>query len=391
MEMKLTPSIHYVGVDNTEIAKFENQYPLSHGMSFNSYLIVDEKIALLDSVEADMDGQWIRQIEDVIGDRSPDYLLVHHMEPDHSASIGKALDRWPGLKIVASAKAIAMMSRFHPDRDFSKNTLAVAEGDSLSLGSHTIQFFAAPMIHWPEVIVSYETTEKVLFTSDAFGKFGALQYKDDWVNEARRYFINIVGKYGAQVQGLLKKVSALDVKMIAPLHGPVLSGNPKPYIDLYDCWSSYRPETRGVLVAYSSIYGATAEAARRLAELLRQRNCGEIVAMDLCSAEQSEVIAQAFRLSAMVVAAPTYDGSIYPPMQDFLHHLVLKTYRNRKVGFIENGSWVPASGRLMRKMLEPLKGMEFVDPLVTITSRPDASTDQQLTALADAMAEGMKM
>lgn len=390
MERKLTPSIHYVGIDDTEITKFENQYPLSHGMSFNSYLIVDDKIALVDSVEADMDQQWIRQVEEIIGDRAPDYLLVHHMEPDHSASIDKALDRWPDLKIVASAKAIAMMSRFHPGRDFSHNTMAVAEGDSLRLGAHNLQFFAAPMIHWPEVIVSYESTEKVLFSSDAFGKFGALQYKDDWVNEARRYFVNIVGKYGTQVQGLLKKVSALDVRMIAPLHGPVLSGDLKPYVDLYDCWSSYRPETRGVLVAYSSIYGSTAEAARRLAEMLRVRDCGEIVAMDLCSAEQSEVIAQAFRLSAMVVAAPTYDASIYPPMQDFLHHLVLKTYRNRCVGFIENGSWAPVAGRLMRKMLEPLNGLEFVDSIVTVISRPDASTDQQLAVMADAIAEALK-
>lgn len=383
MKAKLTQSVYYVGVDDIEAHLFENQYTLHHGMSYNSYLIKDNHTAIVDSVDADKANQWIRQIESVCGDDTkPEYLIVHHMEPDHSAGIERALDRWPELKIVASAKAIAMLARFFPGREFDGRTVAVKEGDTLELGTHRLQFFAAPMIHWPEVMVSYEPTEHILFSADAFGKFGALQYEDDWVNEARRYFINIVGKYGNQVQSLLKKLSDPHIHIIAPLHGPVLTDNLGRYLKLYDCWSSYRAETRGVLVAYSSIYGGTAEAATRLGEMLRSADAGEVVMMDLCTCDQSEAVAQAFRLSGMVAAAPTYDAGIFPPMHDFLHHLSMKGYRNRWVGLVENGSWAPTAARQMRKILEPLPGIEFVDPVVTINSRPDQTTYDSLCLLA---------
>ena len=386
MKLNITQSVYYVGVDDVEVRLFENQYPLAHGMSYNSYMICDDQIAVMDSVEANMVDRWIRQIEALLpAGRVPDYLVVHHMEPDHSAGIGMALDHWPDLKVVGSAKAISMLSRFFPGRDFDGRTQVVAEGDMLNLGTHRLQFFAAPMIHWPEVMVSYEHTDHILFSADAFGKFCALQYDDDWTNEARRYFINIVGKYGNQVQSLLKKLADPHICIIAPLHGPVLTDHLSRYLKLYDCWSSYRPETRGVLVAYGSIYGGTAEAALRIAEMLRQEDAGEIVVADLSTCEQSEAIAQAFRLSSMVVASPTYDASIYPAVYDFLHHLALKGYRNRRVGLIENGSWAPTAARQMRKMLEHLAGIEFADPVVTIVSRPDESTVESLAALAKAM------
>lgn len=381
MNRHLTPSIKYVGVDDTEATLFERQYPLHHGMSFNSYVVTDDKTAIMDSVEAGSGQLWIRQIESVIGDRHPDYLIVHHMEPDHSACIAMAVDRWPGITIVATAKAIAMLKRFFPGREFA-HTLAVGEGDKLSLGTHTLHFYTAPMVHWPEVMVSYEEHEHVLFSADAFGKFGALQYDDDWTNEARRYYINIVGKYGNQVQALLKKLSEPLISIIAPLHGPVLRGNLNPYLKLYDRWSRYEAETRGVLVAYASIYGGTAEAANRLAEKLRIEGAGEVVVADLCTSDQSEAIAQAFRLSTMVIASPTYDAGIYPAMHDFLHHLTIKNYRNRRVAIIENGSWAPVAGRLMAKMLDQLPGIEIIHPVITIHSRPDKDTFEALDALA---------
>lgn len=385
MKQNVAPSIFSVGVDDPSKCLFEQQYRLPRGMSYNSYAIIDDKIAVMDSVEAGHAGQWIRQIESVTGGRPVDYLVVQHMEPDHSASIMAATDRWPGLKIITSAKAVAMLGQFFPAAGLAERAQAVKEGDTLPLGSHTLRFYAAPMVHWPEVIVSYEEHDHVLFSADAFGKFGAVQYADDWVSEARRYYINIVGKYGNQVQSLLKKLNEPPISIIAPLHGPVLRGNLAPYLRLYDKWSRYEPECRGVLVAYASIYGGTAEAACRLAEMLRRRDCGEVVVMDLSLTDQAEAVAQAFRLSSMVVAAPTYDASLYPAMYDFLHHLSLKNYRNRRVGLIENGSWAPIAAKLMRDMLQ-FPGVEIVETAVTIRSRMTDATVQELERLADAMA-----
>ena len=390
MERQISPSIYYVGVDNPDQPKFENQYPLYHGMSYNSYVIRDRLTAVLDSVEAGQGEEWIRNVEEVAGSVQPDFLVVHHMEPDHSANIAAAIDRWPDIRVVCSAKAAQMLGQFFPERDFSDRVRIVKEGDTLELGAHTLQFYAAPMVHWPEVMVSYETSEHILFSADAFGKFGALQYEDDWTEEARRYYINIVGKYGNQVQSLLKKLDAPHILAIAPLHGPVLRAPLSRYLKLYDLWSTYRPETRGVLVAYASIYGGTEQAALRLAEMLRGEDCGEVVVADLSDCDQSEAIAQAFRLSSMVVAAPTYDAGLYPAMHDFLYHLTIKNYRNRRVGIIENGSWAPVAGRQMKAMLEPLPGVEIVEPIVTVRSRPNEATNEALAALARRFAKPEK-
>lgn len=381
MNQQVTPTIVYVGIDNPCEHLFEQQYPLHCGMSYNSYIILDDKIAIMDSVEVGSGEQWLRQIEQASAGRNPDYLVVHHMEPDHSACLLAALERWPQLSIVATQKALDMMGQFFPGTDFSAHAIAVKESDTLSLGRHTLRFFAAPMVHWPEVIVSYEEEEKILFSADAFGKFGALQHPDNWVDEARRYYINIVGKYGNQVQSLLNKLKAPAISIIAPLHGPVLRGDLNPYLRLYDKWSRYESECRGVLIAYTSIYGGTAQACLRLAEMLRAADAGEIVVMNLSHCDQSEAVAQAFRLSSMVVAAPTYDASLYPAMHDFLHHLKLKNYCNRRVALIENGSWAPIAARQMRAMLEPLPGVEIIEPAVTIRSRPTEATVAALETL----------
>lgn len=386
MNQNVTPSIFSVGIDDPNAQLFEQQYKLTRGMSYNSYAIIDRQIAVVDSVEAGHADQWLRQINEATDDRAVDYLIVQHMEPDHSACIMEAVDRWPDLKIVTTAKSAAMLAQFFPQADLSGRIQTVKEGENLQLGEHTLRFIMAPMVHWPEVMVTYDETDKVLFSADAFGKFGAVQYTDDWVSEARRYYINIVGKYGAQVQALMRKLQEPAIRIIAPLHGPVLRENLAFYVDLYHRWSRYEPECKGILVAYSSIYGGTAEAANRLAEMLRRRNCGEIVTMDLSLTDQAEAVAQAFRLSGMVVAAPTYDASLYPPMHDFLHHLRLKNYRNRRVGMIENGSWAPIAAKLMREMLQPLQGVEIVEPVVTVRSRLNAANIDQLETLADAMA-----
>lgn len=387
MDCNITPTIKYVGVDDINATLFEEQYPLPHGMSYNSYVILDEKIAVLDSVEAGQGSLWLQQIETATQGKAPDYLVVHHMEPDHSACITAILDRYPSLKLVASTQAIGMLPQFFPGYDFTGRTIAVKEGDTLPLGQHTLQFFSAPMVHWPEVMVSYEQSEQVLFSADAFGKFGALQYADEWDNEARRYYINIVGKYGPQVTRLLDKLTSPAISIIAPLHGPVITDNLTHYVDLYRTWSAYRPECQGVLVAYASIYGGTADAAQRIAEMLRQTDAGEIVTINLCRADQSEAVAQAFRLSSMIVAAPTYDAGLYPAMHDFLYHLSIKNYRNRRVGIIENGSWAPIAAKAMRTMLEPLPQIEIIDPVVTIRSRINDNSMQQLQLLAQNIAK----
>ena len=383
--MEVTPSIKYVGVDDLDIDLFESQYVVPDGMSYNSYVILDEKVAIMDTVDARKGAQWWANVEVVLSGRTPDYLVVQHLEPDHAALIHEVLERYPQVKVVATAKAVQMMPQFFENVDFEGRTVAVKEGDTLSLGSHTLQFFVAPMVHWPEVMVSYEQSEKVLFAADAFGKFGALCNEGAWDCEARRYFINICGKYGAQVQTLLKKAATLDIKTICPLHGPVLTENLGHYIGLYDIWSKYEPEDEGVLVAYASIHGGTAAAANRLADILRAMGAPKVVVADLSRCDMAEAVEDAFRYSHMVVCAASYDADVFPPMHDFLHHLKLKNYQNRKVAIVENGSWAPTAGRVMRAMLEGMKNVTVVEPMVTIRSRMKESDLPAMQQLATAL------
>ena len=383
--MEMTPTIKYVGVDDLDIDLFESQYVVPEGMSYNSYVILDEKVAIMDTVDARKGAEWWANVEAVLAGRTPDYLVVQHLEPDHAALIHEVLGKYPEVKVVATAKAVQMMPQFFDSVDFEQRTIAVKEGDTLSLGSHTLQFFVAPMVHWPEVMVSYEQSEKVLFAADAFGKFGALCNEGSWDCEARRYFINICGKYGAQVQTLLKKAATLDIAMICPLHGPVLTENLSHYIGLYDIWSKYEPETEGVLVAYASIHGGTAAAADRLAQILREKGAPKVVVADLSRCDMAEAVEDAFRYSHMVVCAASYDADVFPPMHDFLHHLKLKNYQSRKVAIVENGSWAPTAGRVMRAMLEGMKGVEIVEPMVTIRSRMKESDLPAMEQLATAL------
>ena len=383
--MEITPSIKYVGVDDLDIDLFESQYVVPEGMSYNSYIILDEKVAIMDTVDARKGAEWWANVEAVLAGRTPDYLVVQHLEPDHAALIHEVLGKYPRAKVVATAKAIQMMPQFFEKVEFEGRTVAVKEGDTLSLGSHTLQFFVAPMVHWPEVMVSYEQSEKVLFAADAFGKFGALCNEGSWDCEARRYYINICGKYGAQVQALLKKAVTLDIAIICPLHGPVLTENLSHYIGLYDIWSKYEPETEGVLVAYASIHGGTAAAANCLADILREKGAPKVAVTDLSRCDMAEAVEDAFRYSHMVVCAASYDADVFPPMHDFLHHLKLKNYQNRKVAIVENGSWAPTAGRVMRAMLEGMKNVTVVEPMVTIRSRMKESDLPAMQQLATAL------
>ena len=367
--MEISSSIKYVGVDDVDIDLFESQYVVPDGMAYNSYVILDEKIAVMDTVDARKGKEWWGNVESVLAGRTPDYLVVQHLEPDHASLIAEVVERYPQVKVVATAKALQMLPQFFPTVDTVVNGYPVKEGDTLSLGGHTLQFFTAPMVHWPEVMVSYEQSEKVLFAADAFGKFGALCNGGAWDCEARRYYINICGKYGVQVQALLKKAATLDIKTICPLHGPVLTENLGHYIGLYDTWSKYEPETEGVLVAYASIHGGTAAAAEKLAEILRGKGAPKVVVADLSRYDMAEAVEDAFRYSRMAVCAASYDADVFPPMYDFLHHLKLKNFQNRKVAVLENGSWAPTAGRVMRAMLEGMKNVEIVEPVVTIRSR----------------------
>lgn len=384
MAMIITDDIKFVGVDDASVKVFEAQYPLQKGMSYNSYVIVDEKIAVMDSVEGKGGDQWLTDILAATSGRCPDYLVVHHMEPDHSACIARAMDRFPAMKIVTGAQAAKMLPQFFPGMTFGERVISVKEGDTLSLGAHILRFYSAPMVHWPEVMVSYDETSATLFSADAFGKFGAIRFNDDWVGEARRYYINIVGRYGAQVQSLLKKLNDVKIDRIAPLHGPVLDAPLLKYLDLYNIWSSYQPETKGVCIAYASIYGATAEAALGLADNLRRAGI-RVTAMDLTSCDQSEAVAQAFRLSHLVLAAPTYDSGLFPAMYDFIHHLNLKNFRNRTVGYIENGSWAPVAAKRMSALLATMPGIVELKPYVTIRSRLNEESQQTLAELAEAI------
>lgn len=381
MTLKITDSITFTGIDDPSARMFESQYPIPMGMSYNSYVIVDERIAVLDSVESGEGVRWIDNLLAATSGRQPHYLVVHHMEPDHSACIVKAMTRFPDMKIVSSAAALKMLPQFFPDFDFSDRIMAVKEGDVLDLGTHSLTFYSAPMVHWPEVMVSYESTTGTLFSADAFGKFGALQFADDWTPEARRYYVNIVGRYGAQVQSLLSKVAALDIRRIAPLHGPVITDDIGKCVDLYDTWSRYEPEERGVLVAYASIYGGTARAALELADRVRRAGC-TVVTVDLTRTDLSEAVAQAFRLSHLVLASPTYDSGLFPVMHDFIHHLDLKNFRNRTVGYVENGSWAPTAARRMQALMATMPGVDDLAPVVTVRSRLNEQSTAQLDALA---------
>lgn len=383
--MNITESIKYIGVDDCDLDLFESQYIIPNGVSYNSYIILDEKIAIMDSVDSRKCKEWLANVDQALKDRIPDYLIVQHMEPDHAGSIAHIAERYPTMQIVASARAIQMLPQFFYDVDLCGRTLAVREGDTLSLGSHTLQFIAAPMVHWPEVMVSYEQSEKILFSADGFGKFGALSHDEEWACEARRYYFNICGKYGAQVQSLLKKVSTLEIRQICPLHGPVLNENLGYYISLYDTWSSYKPETEGVFIAYASIHGGTAKAAYAMADMLRAKGVAKVSVSDLCRDDMAEAIEDAFKYDRLIVAAASYDGDLFPPMYDFLHHLRLKNFQKRKVGIIENGSWAPTAGRVMRAQLEQMKELEIVDPMVTIRSRMNPNDLLTMEALAEAM------
>ena len=379
--MNITPDIRYIGVNDHKIDLFEGQYPVPNGMAYNSYLIIDEKTAVMDSVDKGFTAPWIDSIKSALGGGAPDYLIVQHMEPDHSGSLAAFLREFPSAVVVASAKAFAMMKAFFGE-EYADRRVVVKEGDTLPLGRHTLRFIAAPMIHWPEVIMTYDAHDKVLFSADAFGKFGALDVDEPWIDEARRYYIGIVSKYGAQVQALLKKAAALDIARICSLHGPVLSDNLSQYMALYDTWSAYRPEEEGVAIAYTSIYGHTQEAAHLLAEKLRNRG-QRVVMHDLARDDMFAAVADAFRFDRLVLATTTYNADVFPFMKTFIHHLTERNFRSRKVGLIENGSWAPVAAKIMRGMLENSKDLTFTDTTVKIMAALNEQSLAQLDALAE--------
>ena len=385
MTFNVTEKIRYIGVDDTTIDLFESQYIVPNGISYNSYLIMDEKIAIMDTADKRKSEEWFANLEEGLEGRTPDYLVVQHMEPDHAGNIATLLAKYPELQVAASAKAIQMMPQFFEDTCFEGRTISVKEGDTLNLGEHTLQFFMAPMVHWPEVMVTYDQNDKVLFSADGFGKFGALAHEEDWACEARRYYFNICGKYGPQVQALLKKAATLDIACICPLHGPILKENLGYYIGLYDTWSKYDVETEGVFIAYASIHGGTKKAAEKMAEILREKGAPKVSIADLSRDDMAEAVEDAFRMSKLIVAAASYDADVFPPMHDFLHHLKIKAYQKRRVGIIENGSWAPCAGRVMRGMLESMKEIEIVEPMVTIRSAMKQGDIPALEALADAI------
>ncbi len=380
MDKKITDGIFYIGVDDKDIDLFESQYVVPNGVSYNSYVILDEKIAIMDTADARVTEQWFANLREVLGDRKPDYLVVSHMEPDHASNIQRVAEAYPEMTIVGNAKTFPMMAQFF-DLDLTDRKLVVAEGDSLSLGKHELHFVMAPMVHWPEVMMEYESTDKVLFSADGFGKFGTLDTDEDWACEARRYYFNIVGKYGAQVQAVLKKAAGLDIQTICPLHGPILKENLGYYIDKYKVWSSYEPEDPGILVACASIHGNTKAAAEELAEKLRATGV-KTAFTDLCRDDMAEAVEDAFRYDRLVLCACTYDGGIFPPMEDFLHHLKSKGYQKRKVAFMENGSWAPMAAKQMKAIVETFKNIEMVEPVVTIRSTLNDASRAQLVALA---------
>ncbi|MCD7814133.1 MAG: FprA family A-type flavoprotein [Lachnospiraceae bacterium] len=384
-DMFVSDSVTYVGVDDTTLDLFESQYRIPYGVSYNSYIIFDEKIAVMDTVDPRGTEEWLANVRTALGERKPDFLVVQHLEPDHSGSIRRFVEEYPEVTLVGNQKTFPMIEQFFAIKTTAVKTLTVAEGDTLSLGSHTLQFFLAPFVHWPEVMVTYEQTEKLLFSADGFGTFGALSSDIDWITEARRYYINIVGKYGAQVQNLLKKASGLSIAAILPLHGPVLKENLGYYIDKYLTWSSYTPEEEGIVIAYASLHGNTAKAVRRLEEILRQKGVQNVAVFDLNRDDMSVAIEYAYRYDRLVLASVTYDASLFPAMEDFLYHLKIKNFQNRKVGYIQNGTWAPASARFMKAQIAEMKNITEVEPVVTIRSALSAANLTELEALADAL------
>lgn len=384
--MNISDKIKYIGVDDTTLDLFESQYAVPDGVSYNSYVILDDKTAIMDTVDKRGMKDWENNLLNALDGRNADYVIIQHMEPDHAGSLARLIELFPEITVVGNAKTFVMINQFFENINI-KNSLTVKEGDTLNLGSHTLTFVMAPMVHWPEVMVTYESSEKVLFSADGFGKFGALSLTEnaDWACEARRYYFNIVGKYGAPVQTLLKKASALDIKTICPLHGPVLSDNLGYYLDLYNTWSSYQPESKGVFIAYASIHGNTAYAAEQFAEMLRNKGVDNVVITDLSRCDIAEAVEDAFRYDRMVLAAASYDAGVFPIMQDFLHHLQAKAFQNRTVGLIENGSWAPTAAKTMRNILETMKNITIVEPVVTIKSALKENDIPALEELADAL------
>lgn len=379
--MEITKDIKYIGVNDREIDLFEGQYIVENGMAYNSYAIIDEKIAVMDTVDKNFGDEWLANLSDALGEREPDYLVVHHMEPDHSANICKFAEKYNNAVIVASAKAFTMMKQFF-GTDFADRRIVAADGDTLELGKHTLTFLTAPMVHWPEVMVSYDSCDKVLFSADAFGKFGTLDTDEDWACEARRYYFGIVGKYGAQVQGLLKKASALEIDAICPLHGPILTENLEYHINLYNTWSSYGVESEGVMIAYTSVYGNTKKAVEILAEKLTEKGCPKVVLSDLARSDMAENVEDAFRYGKLVLATTTYNGDVFPVMREFIENLKERNYQNRTVAFIENGSWAPTAAKMMNKMLEASKNITFAENSVKIMSAVSEENIAGLDALA---------
>ncbi len=380
--MFITDDIRYVGVNDHDVDLFEGQYVVENGMAYNSYVIMDEQIAVMDTVDGNFTDEWLKNIADVIGDRKPSYLIVQHMEPDHSANIANFLELYKDAKVVATAKAFVMMKQFF-GTDYPERQIVVKEGDTLSLGAHTLTFVLAPMVHWPEVMVTYDSKDKVLFSADAFGKFGALDVDEDWACEARRYYFGIVGKYGVQAQALLKKAAGLDIQTICALHGPILKENLGYYLDLYNTWSSYGVESEGVVIAYTSVYGNTKKAVELLADKLTALGCPKVTVTDLARDDMAEAVEDAFRYGKLVLATTTYNGDIFPFMKTFIEHLTERGYKNRTIGLIENGSWAPTAAKTMLKMFEGSKNLTFTDTTVTIKSAVNAENEAQIAALAE--------
>lgn len=384
MNIEISNAIKYIGVDDKTIDLFESQYIVPNGISYNSYVILDEKICVLDTVDKRMTDEWFANLEKTLDGKEPDYLIIDHLEPDHASNIKALADKYPDMKLVGNAKTFNMLPQFF-DLDLTDRTVTVKEGDSLSLGEHTLSFYMAPMVHWPEVMVTYESSEKVLFSADGFGKFGTLDTEEEWACEARRYYFNICGKYGVQVQALLKKAAKLDIEKICPLHGPILTENLEYYINLYDIWSKYEPEVDGVFIAYCSIHGNTEKAALKLYDILKDKTDKKIAISDLSRSDMAENIEDAFKYSTLVVAAPSYDGGVFPIMNDFLHHLKIKGYKNRKVAMVENGSWAPCAIKSMQPYFDEMKGIEVSDVKVTIRSAMTAENEAQLAELAESI------
>lgn len=380
---EITEDIFYVGVNDHITDLFEGQYKVPRGMAYNSYVILDEKTAVFDTVDHRFSSEWLSNLDSVLSGKNPDYIIIQHMEPDHSSSLEDFIKKYPNAKIIATPKAFDMINAFFPDLDITQKTIAAENGGSLSLGKHEFSFIYAPMVHWPEVMLTYDKTSKTLFSADAFGKFGSLDTEEDWACEARRYYFGIVGKYGAQVQALLKKAAALEIERICPLHGPILNENIEYYVNLYDIWSSYRAESKGIFIAYTSIYGNTKKAALSLAEKLKEKGCEKVALSDLARDDMAEAVEDAFRYDRLVLASPTYNADVFPFMRHFIEALTERNYQDRTVGFIENGSWAPTAAKVMKKMLENSKNLRFLSNDVTIKSAPNDETEKALDSMAE--------